>query len=66
MRPFLIRLPDADYEVLKKLSYAERLPRAEIIRRLIRLEAFHKREEERRQASHQQSALETAKLQKRG
>jgi predicted transcriptional regulator len=61
MHALTLRLNDDDYETLRKLSYDERLPRAEIIRRAIRLEAIHKREEERRQA-----ALGTAQLQKRG
>ncbi len=49
MVSFVIRLADDDYQALKNLSDAERLPRVEIIRRLIRLEMIHKREEKRRQ-----------------
>ena len=49
MVSFVIRLADDDYQALKNLSDAERLPRVEIIRRLIRLEMIHKREEKWRQ-----------------
>ena len=50
MHALTLRLNDDDYEALRKLSYDERVPRAGIIRRLIRLEMINRREEERRQA----------------
>ena len=41
MRTMLTRLYEDDYEALVALSDAERLPRAEIIRRLIRAAFLH-------------------------